>query len=171
MRYKNCCHSRGGGRRWIIPVLLSLSTTLTEAEPAGYAETGVEWQKIRLATSARRTWEQNRPPDYVYDLKRECECPHRAVRIYVLAGVVAQVEDLESGEVITDKAKLRAFRTLDEMNQWLDHLWRQGSDAFTIRRNPNLGYPEEIDIDPTYRMVGEEIQEKVTRFRLLKKIK
>jgi|GEM_PF-5274773 len=169
MHYKRCRKFRDEGCRWLVFILLLLPPGLTVARPSGYSESGVEWQQIQLGTSARQTWEQNRPPDYVYDLKRECECPHRTVRIYVLAGAVAQVEDLESGELLTDKAKLRPFRTLDEMNQWLDHLWRRGADAFMVRRNPNLGYPEAIEIDPTYRMVGEEIQEKIVRFRLLKK--
>ncbi len=159
-----------GGRR-IVFIALLLFTAMAVAQPAGYIETDVEWQKIQLGTNARQTWDQNRPANYVYDLTRECDCPHRAVRVFVLSGRVARVEDLESREVITEEVELRKFRSLDEMNEWLDHLWRRGADAFMVRRNSFLGYPEEIDIDPTYRMIGEEIQEKVVRFRLLKKMK
>ncbi len=40
-----------------------------------------------------------------------------------------------------------------------------------IKRTPHLGYPDEIDIDPTYRMIDEENREKAARFLLLKQKK
>ncbi len=153
--------------RFLVCILISISG-YSMATPPGYTETDIDWQSIEFATSARETWLQNRPESYVYDLERECFCPRRAIRVFVVKGRVVQVEDKQSKEVITDEEELKHFRTLDEYNTWLDHLWRRGADSFTVRRNPHLGYPEEIDIDPTYRMIDEEIREKVVRFRLLK---
>ncbi len=85
MYNQSCRHCGCQGHLWIVSILLYLSSTLAVAKPAGYTETGGEWQKIQLGTCARQTWEQNRPPDYVYDLERECDCPYRAVRIYVIS--------------------------------------------------------------------------------------
>ncbi len=155
--------------RFMICILLSIPG-FSRAAPPGYIETDVDWQAIPFATSARETWLRNRPESYVYDLERKCFCPRRAVRVFVVKGKVVQVEDKQSGEVLTDARALKHFRTLDEYIAWLDHLWRRGADSFKVRRNPHLGYPEEIDIDPTYRMIDEEIQEKITRFRLLRQV-
>ncbi len=163
MRIYDFCCSMG----WIFLFACSAAA----ATPAGYTETEVDWRNIQLSTSARQTWLQNRLENYVYDLERRCICPHREIRVFVIEGQVAQVEDKQSGEVITDETELKSFRTLDEYHQWLDHLWRRGADAFMVRLNPHLGYPEEINIDPTFRMVDEEIREKIVSFRLLKRMK
>ncbi len=60
---------------------------------------------------------------------------------------------------------------LVQYNSWLDQPGKRGEDAFMIKRTPHLGYPDEIDIDPTYRMIDEENREKAARFLLLKQKK
>ncbi len=139
------------------------------AAPPGYIETEVDWQRIQPGISARQTWAQNHPDHYVYDLKRDCCCARHDVRVFVVAGQVVQIEDQQSGEVITDEAELKKYRTLDEYDTWLDHQWQKGADAFMVKRNRHLGYPEEIQIDPSYRMADDEIRENIVRFRLLQR--
>ena len=118
---------------------------------------------VHSVLGARQNWELTAPRDYRFVLERRCYCagPNR-VRIQVRDGKVVGVEDLETGQVLTDPATLRHYPTIDEILALIDRAMTRHPDNLTITYDRHLGYPARVYIDDSYRMADDEIDYRIS---------
>ncbi len=140
--------------------------------PEGYVVTDKRPQQARagVGMNARATWRLNDYQDYVYRLEQVCYCVlPKAVRVYVVAGRVVQVEDPKTGQVHREDDMLRNFHTVSGLLDLIDRLVAKHPDNMSIRYNRHLGYPELIKIDQSDRMADEEMEYRVLNLKFLRR--
>ena len=103
-------------------------------------------ERLRLAAGEEK-WAARGYGDYSIEMRRSCFCLPEVnawARVEVVAGTVARVTLIDSGEIITDSRRTywstveQLFSTLRETDEedWLEDI------EFTL--DPALGYPTEI---------------------------
>jgi hypothetical protein len=153
-------------------VVLGVTSPSIAAVPDGYLVTDTAPVRGRAGAgiSGRDTWRLNNHRDYVYTLEQVCYCAlPKKVQVYVIGDRVVQVEDLGVGRVYTSQDMLRSFRTINGYFSLIDELVARHPDSITIRHNRNLGYPEVIRVDPSYRMADEEVDYHIQDLKFLRK--
>ncbi|NBC04402.1 MAG: hypothetical protein GVY20_11950 [Bacteroidetes bacterium] len=108
-------------------------------------------------SKAKQLWESHEIRNYSIDVKRICFCggPLR-YRLTVREDTVAQITDLESGEVFT--TNLAPYQTVDDQFAWLERVIEMDPEVLEVEYHPTYGYPGKINYDQSSQISDEGLQ-------------
>ena len=156
--------------RAILLLLVFFATTVVSATGvSGYQAVDVDWKQLRPGISALDSWRQAGLRSYQYRLRAQCQCPLNGdSTVYVIDGVVVRVEaDNGQPRNLTDALKQRLH--IPALHTMISRYAAQQPDRMAWKLNRYLGYPEMIDIDPSYRIADDEIHYTLSDFKVLVK--
>jgi hypothetical protein len=115
-----------------------------------------EDERIDDLAAARAQWIAAAPAAYDFEYLRSCFCPDVfPARVYVDAGVVTLVLDLESSTPLPADRN-DDFPTVEQLFIELEELIRLEPFRLEVRYDPALGYPSYASVDIEERIVDEE---------------
>jgi hypothetical protein len=115
-----------------------------------------EDERLDDLAAARSQWIADAPAAYDFTYFRSCFCPDGfPARVYVDAGVVTLVVDLQSSDPLPADRN-DDFPTVDQLFNELEELIRLEPFQLEVRYDPELGYPSYVGVDIEERVVDEE---------------
>jgi hypothetical protein len=89
-------------------------------------------------------------------------------RIRLCEGNVFSVENLKTGEVITEATQLKDYLSIMGYFAFIQKQQTQYPDEIRVKLNRSLGFPEEIWVNPSYKMGDDEISIEISNIIPLK---
>ena len=115
-----------------------------------------EDERLDDLAAARSQWIADAPVAYDFTYLRNCFCPDVfPARVYVDAGVVTLVVDLQSSDPLPADRN-DDFPTVEQLFNELEELIRLEPFQLEVRYDPELGYPSYVSVDIEERVVDEE---------------
>lgn len=102
-------------------------------------------------------WQSLQARNYSIEQQRFCFCAGRdgKVKVTVRNGVVARVEDAESGTSLPP-GEWAYYRSIDELFGLIEAARRDSGGSFTVIYDSAAGYPSSLFIDPDHQTADEE---------------
>ncbi len=111
----------------------------------------------------RAMWESKRPPAYVYELKRWCDCPDEArgpVSVRVQGVTVVGRVYTPTGAPLTAGLE-SAFPSVDGLFDLLEAAARKNPWSVNINWDPEAGFPRDLYVDFKSNVIHDEVSYQV----------
>ncbi|MBD2692239.1 DUF6174 domain-containing protein [Anabaena catenula] len=123
-------------------------------------------KKLRIN---KKLWNRQNVSKYSYQLTRSCFCTKEArgpVIIEVNNGMTTSVISVETGNPV-DPELFKQYDTIPKLFSVVKDAIARKADSLTVKYNPKLGYPTQINIDYSAQMADEELYLTVENFKVL----
>ncbi len=153
--------------RYFLMMILAMGGVAGATGIDGYHAKDMDWKKLRPGVYARDSWRQSAISSYRYHLQVRCLCPlDGGSTVYVVEDRVVKVEN-NQGETRQLPVDLMQSLTIPGLYALIDRYAAQQPDRMAWKLNRHLGYPEVIEIDPSYRVADDEIYYVLSDFKVL----
>ncbi|MEA5551458.1 DUF6174 domain-containing protein [Anabaena cylindrica UHCC 0172] len=118
----------------------------------------------------RQLWKQQKISKYRYQLTRSCFCTPEArgpVIVQVRNGVTTSVISVATGQPV-DQELFKQYNTVPKLFSVIQDAIARKADSLTVKYDPKLGYPTQINVDYSQQMADEELYLTIENFQILK---
>ncbi|MBE9205146.1 hypothetical protein IQ244_01060 [Nostoc sp. LEGE 06077] len=107
----------------------------------------------------RQLWNQQRLANYRFTFSRSCFCLPKATQPVVITvrnGQVASITAVNNNEPV-DAELFQQYNTIPKLFGIIDDAITRKASSLTVKYDPQLGYPTQINIDYNQQVADEEL--------------
>ncbi|WP_315789158.1 DUF6174 domain-containing protein [Fischerella sp. JS2] len=107
----------------------------------------------------RQLWNQQKLSHYRYTFRRSCFCAPKATEpavIEVRNGKVVSITDANTGKPVGSEI-FQKYNSIPKLFDVIQNAIARNASSLTVKYNPKLGYPTQINIDYDQQMADEEV--------------